>query len=98
MTSAMPLMPMPPMPTKCTGPMSRGSFIGAPSSRRPNLMVCARPRHLQDQVGQPVGGIEPAHRFGGGCHGSEPGRGANERRELGGEPAWGKDVLGQADG
>jgi hypothetical protein len=23
----MPLIPMPPMPTKCTGPMSRGSFI-----------------------------------------------------------------------
>src|SRR6186997_1077322 len=23
----MPLMPMPPMPTKCTGPMSRGSFM-----------------------------------------------------------------------
>jgi hypothetical protein len=29
-TSAMPLMPMPPMPTKCTGPMSRGSFMCAP--------------------------------------------------------------------
>ena len=26
----MPLMPMPPMPTKCTGPMSRGSFIAGP--------------------------------------------------------------------
>jgi hypothetical protein len=26
----MPLMPMPPMPTKCTGPMSRGSFISRP--------------------------------------------------------------------
>src|SRR5262249_50710764 len=29
-TSAMPLMPMPPMPTKWTGPMSRGSFIRSP--------------------------------------------------------------------
>jgi hypothetical protein len=26
----MPLMPMPPMPTKCTGPMSRGNFMYAP--------------------------------------------------------------------
>ena len=26
-TSAIPLMPMPPMPTKCTGPMLRGSFM-----------------------------------------------------------------------
>jgi hypothetical protein len=30
MTSAMPLMPMPPMPTKCTGLMSRGSFMPSP--------------------------------------------------------------------
>jgi hypothetical protein len=31
-TSAMPLMPMPPMPTKWIGPISRGSLIAGKSS------------------------------------------------------------------
>ena len=62
MTSAMPLMPMPPMPTKCTGPMSCGNFIGSPrlADAGANLLVCAPRRHLEHEVGEPIGGIEPA--------------------------------------
>jgi hypothetical protein len=41
-------MPMPPMPTKCTGPMSRGNLMrflrleNGPAK----LLFCARCRHL----------------------------------------------------
>src|SRR5580704_13499370 len=102
----MPLMPMPPMPTKCTGPMSCGNFMIAPASLIPSplwggegvgverlarastpancppypppnklalgraqarpgwgrekLLVRARRRHLQHQVGKSIGGVEPA--------------------------------------
>jgi hypothetical protein len=35
-TSAMPLMPMPPIPTKWMGPISRGSLmLGSPRRHRP---------------------------------------------------------------
>ena len=55
-------MPMPPMPTKWIGPMSRGSFMQNvllptdASARRYHT------RHPQHQIGEPVGGVEHAGR------------------------------------
>src|SRR5271170_7161077 len=97
----MPLMPMPPMPTKCTGPMSRGSFIEFPcgeNAETPNLLVCARRRHLQDQIGQPVGGVEPADRPGGRRHGRQKQRVSYKGGDLSGKPSRRKFVLYQPDG
>src|SRR5580658_727447 len=99
-TSAMPLMPMPPMPTKCTGPMSRGSFIGAPrlANSGGNVLFCAGPRYLQDQPGEPVGGIETAHGSGRFSHFCQILWRCSERGDFGGEPARGEIVLHKPNG
>src|ERR1700722_19546231 len=60
MISAIALMPMPPMPTKCTGPRSKGTgrlFIGALLSReRPDTRLSeARPRRLGGGPGVAAG-------------------------------------------
>ena len=92
----MPLMPMPPMPTKCTGPMSRGSFMRlSPRSLRAYRMsrtlvtstaAKSNPRHLHHQIGQPLGGVERAGGFGGRGHRGKPRGSRGERGDFGGQP------------
>src|SRR5215471_10889561 len=60
-TSAMPLMPMPPMPTKWIGPISLGSFmlsfpVYVPGSARRDA-TSWRCCHSQHQIRQPLGGV-----------------------------------------
>src|SRR5215472_19189924 len=93
----MPLMPIPPMPTKCTGPMSRGSLMATPVQNGGNLLGRAGPRHRQDEVGKAVGGVEAAERPGRACHGTEALRRCGERRNLFGEPLRRERVLHDAD-
>ena len=72
-------MPMPPMPTKWIGPMSRGSFMQS----GPFSFQSGDPHH---QIGEPVGRVDDADRPGGRRHGGEPVRLGREAGDLGGEP------------
>jgi hypothetical protein len=56
-------------------------------------MVCAARRHLQDQVGQPIRGIEPAYRFGRFCHFNKALRASGKAGEFGRQTARSKDIL-----
>ena len=96
----MPLTPMPPMPMKRTGPCRAVVSCGVPGLHRqpPNLLVCARRRHLLHQVSEPVRGIEPADGAGRRRHGGKPLRHRGEAGQLGGEPPRGERILGQLDG
>src|SRR5215472_17162340 len=82
-TSAMPLMPMPPIPTKWIAPMSRGSFIGLP---------LPGPRSPRAGIGGPLGRVGGALRAGGGGHGYEFLRRAGKRGDLRRQPI-GREVL-----
>src|SRR5262249_36125825 len=104
-TSAMPLMPMPPMPTKWIGPMSRGSFM---AERFLSLVRCARfmarlrpwrqPGDLHHQIGEALSGIGGAGGAGGGRHGGKARRVGGERRDLARQAFRRKRVLAQEDG
>src|SRR3954471_20273465 len=111
----MPLMPMPPIPMKWMGPISRGSLMRAfpvsPQNRRhvvldapfsrgmtrafsPGLRARRSDfRDLRYQIGQPLGGIEPADAAGVGGHGREPCGLDGKARYLGGEPVGGELAL-----
>src|SRR5438874_805298 len=60
-TSAMPLMPMPPMPTKWIGPISLGSFMLSCPVYLPRITLTRRAAnswrccHAQHQIRQPLG-------------------------------------------
>ena len=94
----MPLMPMPPMPTKWIGPISRGSFI----AEKPHVVDADyreryHTRHPQHQIGEPVGGVDRAGGFGGGGHAGQTARLGGQRRDLGGQPFRGEIGLVEAD-
>src|SRR5499427_2132461 len=101
-TSAMPLMPMPPMPTKWIGPISLGSFMLSfpdylariPLTRRPpNSWRCC---HAQYQIGQPLGGVDGALGASGGGHCYELLRRAGKRADFARQPIGREIVLAQA--
>src|SRR5215813_12990447 len=99
-TSAMPLMPMPPMPTKWIGPISLGSFmlsfpVYIPGSARRDATSC-RCCHAQHQLGQPLGGVGAALRAGGRGHCYELLRRAGKRGDFGCQPIGREIVLAQA--
>src|SRR5215472_10163984 len=99
----MPLMPMPPIPTKWMGPMSRGSrmqvspmvscLLKTWTAGTSPAMTPARgkfdcwlySRHFRHEIGEPLGGIEPAGRARRRCHGRKPGGLGGEPRNFGGE-------------
>src|SRR5262249_37043052 len=101
-TSAMPLMPMPPMPTKWIGPISLGSFIALVSRLSPahqpdapaaNSWRCgpARPK-----TRKPLGRVDGAlgARGGGLCY--ELLRRAGKRADFARQPIGREIVLAQA--
>src|SRR5216684_4794055 len=102
-TSAMPLMPMPPMPTKWIGPISLGSFMLSfpvylpritPTRRAANSWRCC---HAQHQIRQPLGGVDGALRAGGGGHCYELLRRAGKRAELRRKPVRREIVLAERE-
>ena len=54
----MPLMPAPPMPTKCTAPSSASAGTGSVQAATSAALIA--PRHLQHDVGQPLVGVRHA--------------------------------------
>src|SRR5262245_30272605 len=103
----MPLMPIPPIPTKWMGPISRGSLMKVssltsrlmkdrhgrdkPGDRDPNAKSAVfrlNSGDFHDQIGQPLGGIEPAGGLGGARH----------RRKLRGLGGKRRDFRGEAIG
>ena len=58
-----------------------------------NLLVCTRRRHLQHQVGEPVGGVKPAQRPCRRRHAGEPVRRCRELFQFGGKTFRGESVL-----
>src|SRR5712664_2255863 len=101
-TSAIPLMPMPPMPTKWIGPISLGSFMLSfpvylpritPTRRAANSWRCC---HAQHQIRQPLGGVDGALGAGGGGHCYELLRRAGKRAEFGRQPIGREIILPQA--
>src|SRR4026207_656966 len=75
MISAMALMPMPPMPRMCTGPMFKGicmrrsSFVGRawPNCRRMLRASLPPAYQLLDEIGKAADSVGPARGLGGGC-------------------------------
>ena len=89
---------MPPMPTKWMGPISRGSFIaGVLVFCRRRIIAGVHTRHPQHQIGQPLGGVDRAGRFGGGRHCGEAAGLGGQRRDLGGQPFRREIGLVEAD-
>src|SRR5215467_1658103 len=101
-TSAMPLMPMPPMPTKWIGPISLGSFMLSCPVCLPRITLTHRAAnswrccHAQHQIGQPLGGVDGALRAGGGGHCYELLRRAGKRADFGRQPIGREIILPQA--
>src|SRR5262252_1575205 len=97
-TSAIPLMPMPPMPTKWIGPMSRGSFMLSFPVYLLRITLTRRAAnsrrrcHAQHQIRQPLGGVDGALRAGGGGHCYELLRRAGKRADFGRQPI-GREVV-----
>ncbi len=79
----MPLMPMPPMPTKWIVPMSREAPSCGVLPRQRMPVVAAR--GFGDEIGKPCRGIGPADAMRGRCCGGEPLGRMQQRRQLGGE-------------
>src|SRR5262249_36664131 len=95
---AIPLMPIPPMPTKWIGPISLGSFMLSFPVYLPRITLTRQAAnswhccHAQHQIRQPLGSVEGALRAGGGGHCYELLRRAGKRADFARQPI-GREII-----
>src|SRR5579859_6904250 len=95
MIRAMPDIPAPPMPTKCTRPPASPGGTGPPEPPRGSAMRASATGDLQDGPGELLVGVAVAERGGGGRHAGYLVDVDQHRQQPVPDPLWSELIVGQ---